>query len=157
MSKNWPLRFLLLLFLTPVIAALYLQTHGDLLSSNHVQHGTLIEPVPLQFETLFDLNHEAPISAHNKWQLIYVMPEICDIDCQQQKQLLHNLHIALGADRERVIVATTHKNLISPMQQEGSMLIVNPLGLNIMQYAPKTELSGLLKDLKRLLKYSHAK
>lgn len=146
MNKQWPLYLLLLMFLSPMLAAFYVLYSRDPLSFNTVQHGTLIQPA---------LKLRLDLKPH-KWHVLYLSPSVCTAECQARQQTLAKLHIALGKDQDRVIFATHTNNEIDVAAPEESILVVDPLGFYIMHYSPETKLSGLLKDLKRLLKYSHA-
>lgn len=139
MQKYWPLRFIALVFAIPILGAMYLLYDTNALAFNMVQHGSLIQPAKqLQSASIIP----------NKWNVLYVPPH--DI------QALANLHIALGADKDRVAIIKADDNILHLRPKPGSILLVDPAGFYIMSYAPAASLSGLLKDLKRLLKYSHA-
>ncbi len=150
MMRNYqPLGMILLIFLTPLLAAAYVLSHRAEFNFNNVQHGTLIQPA--RAITFTNLN-----ITKNKWHVIYLAPDVCNADCANQKKILSNLHTALGANKDRVVFTTTTSNISSPLAKDGSIVIINPLGLYIMHYPANSDPSGLLKDLKRLLKYSHA-
>jgi len=144
--RPWPLMILLAMFLTPFLAALYLLQFKDHSSFNSVQYGNLIQPAQQINLSL----------SSNKWQVIYLNSSSCNTECQTKQQTLSNLHRALGADQDRVIFSVKDHEMINVDAKDDSILIVNPQGLYIMHYPPGAKLSGLLKDLKRLLKYSHA-
>jgi hypothetical protein len=160
MRAYWPLRILCLLFLAPFLGALLLHLNKADYQLKTVQHGTFVQPAQkLQLRTRYNLNdiELSPLLEPNKWHVIYLSPQICDGSCQQQKQILGKIHTALGADRERVIVATTPSSMLSSEQKGANILIIDPLGFNIMRYEANFKAKDLVKDLKRLLKYSHAK
>jgi len=139
-SRYWELYVLAGLFLSPVICALYVHTHLEQFKLRTIQHGTLISQ-PISIEPL--------LVKTNKWQILYV-----NVDHQP---ILTNLHKALGADQERVRLQIVSNNVASYIgQQNAEIMIVNPMGLVIMHYDADANISGILKDMKRLLKYSHA-
>jgi hypothetical protein len=148
MRLHWPLIALGAVFLTPVLAA------GILLSNNiavkTVQHGVLLQPP--QNITTHNLQHLIGNTSGHKWQVIYVMDQTVPNDTLQ---ILQNLHAALGAERNRVNISITNTNDLNLNIANNSVLIINPEKLCIMEYPNITNYSGLLKDLRRLLKYSH--
>jgi len=145
-KTKWPLYLLLLMFLSPMIAAFYVLYGREPPSFNTVQHGTLIQPA---------LKLSLNLKPH-KWYVLYMRPTSCSAECQARQQTIRKLHIALGKDQDRVIFASHTTDEIGIVAQEESILVIDPLGFYIMHYPPQAKLSGLLKDLKRLLKYSHA-
>jgi len=148
MKLRWPLILLFLMFLTPALAALYLLNFKDHLNFTTVQHGKFIQPAQ---------NLSLTTTIPHKWNVVYLKPEICAAECQTRQHTLDNLHIALGADQNRVVLITINNKEISNLAvKDDSILIIDPLGFYIMHYAPDIKLNALLKDLKRLLKYSHA-
>ena len=146
MSNYWPLKILLLIFIAPLLTAFFILKFSDPLQYKTTQYGTLIQP-PLYLDNAS--------FTPNKWHVVYLQPDDCDTTCQQQKSALHKLHVALGVDRERVIVSSMTNKSMELEEKSGSILLIDPLGFYMMHYAPGSKLSGLLKDLKRLLKYSH--
>ncbi len=157
MQRNWQLKVLLGLFLLPMLVA------GSMLVTNHdtfstVQHGLLIDnPHTVTFSALYNLDGVAvnPVPAKNKWHLIYVTPLACDNACQKRKLVLAKLQLALGSDQERLIIATSTSDQIIPTQAAENLLLIDPAGLYMMQYTATSEAGKILKDIKRLLKYSH--
>jgi len=146
------------IFLMPFIIAYILIINKDIIPFNTVQTGDLIEPpFKLKFYSLHNLA--------NKWHVVYLSDETCyDNSCIAKKQLLNNLHSALGKEKYRVQVHTTPSTQITPINpityqalllSKGSILIIDPLGHAIMHYKPNANPNGILKDMRRLLKYSH--
>lgn len=134
------------MFLIPIVAAAYVMLYADDFNLHKVNHGQLIDP-PQRLN----------IATTNKWQVVYVTQPQCDSGCQQLQNRLHKLHTALGANQARVALTTlTSTQLAATDIAPNSILILNPRGLYIMHYEATTNHSGILKDLRRLLKYSHA-
>lgn len=157
MRRNWPLYALFVLFLTPFLVALYILSGINLRDLKTTQHGIFIDPQQaIDLNTLRDLSgaqiYDSAIK--HKWQIVYMSPEPCADHCQQRKHTLSNLHSALGADRERVVVATDHSQ--DATINDGRIYIIDTAGKFVMYYPADSNPSGLLKDLKKLLKYSHA-
>ena len=146
MKLHWPLLNLSLMFLIPVVAAAYILLYADKFNLHQVNHGKLIDPP-----------QSININAINKWQLVYVAPENCDLECQQTQNRLQKLHLALGANQSRVALTFLPKLQINSPINANSIFILDPKGLYIMHYDATANHAGILKDLRRLLKYSHAK
>lgn len=154
MRLHWPLVNLALLFIIPIIAAAYMLLFTDPHNLNTVQHGTFIErPQQLELDDIAYIDGE---DRSQKWTLVYIEPTICSTACEEQKAVLHNIYTALGAQRDRVAVVTAKPQIGVLEILPNDLLILNPQGLFIMHYSDLVAHSGLLKDLRRLLKYSHA-
>ncbi len=148
MSRSWPLRFMLLLFMAPALLAVMVLSKPDLLHSKSVQHGTF-----MQHKEHLDSSH-AVFTPHN-WHVFYLQPAACDAACTTQQQTLKQLHVALGAAKSRVVVKSLAATELNISAEERSVIIVDPQGRYVMQYSNPNDFSGILKDLRRLLKYSH--
>lgn len=148
MNKYWPLRFLLILFAIPAILACLTLANRDLLQSNALQHGILIQPTQ-------QLQTTNPLFRRSYWNVFYLQPEICDASCQADQQTLNKLHLALGAGQSRVVIKSIRAPDLNFAAPDRSILIVDPQGWYVMKYEQPENFSGVLKDLRRLLKYSH--
>lgn len=149
MQKNWPLVILIAMFLAPpIIAGIILQ--NNTLIAPRKQHGHFIQP-PFRLQ----INKANYISStpDKKWSILYVLTN--QSEDHNQITMLKQLHKALGSDTERVAIATISKSSLNTDIKDGSILIINPQGLYIMRYPQHTNFSGILKDIRRLLKYSH--
>jgi hypothetical protein len=146
MRIHWPLVILIGVFLAPAIGAGYLLFFGHKINFNSSQYGTLIQNPP----------NIGLVTADQKWHIVYVAPEVCNDYCEQQQLKLHKVHTALGADTHRVGIAVRNKQHLPEGIATNSILITNPRGLYIMHYEANSDHMGLLKDIRRLLKYSHA-
>jgi len=120
---------------------------------------------------------------NNKWLMLYVLPDVCAVQCQQILHNINNTYIALGKEAERVIpLVLTNKQLTSQQQAQlhskkwqiqrlptktqqlftqPQVLIVDPLGNVILSHQPPQNNQALplfgkalLADFKKLLKYS---
>jgi len=150
MRIHWPLVILISVFLAPAVGAGYLLLFGHKINFNSSQYGTIIQKPPNIGPSI------GLVTADQKWHIVYVAPEICNEVCEQQQLKLHKVHAALGADTHRVEIAIINKQQLPEEIAKHSILIVNPRGLYIMHYAANSDHMGLLKDLRKLLKYSHA-
>lgn len=145
MLKHWPIRVLFLLFLAPFCAAILVLKFGDYNKFAKVANGSILTPPqPINLPAI-----------NNIWQIVYVNPVPCNTECIAKKTTLNNLHIALGADQSRVKITNIENTVDNTAYEKDSVLIVDPNNLAIMYYAPQENMRGLLKDIKRLLKYSH--
>ncbi|EGQ7947674.1 cytochrome oxidase biogenesis cluster protein [Vibrio parahaemolyticus] len=161
---------LVCLFALPAIIAKLILAQGWY-ESGVTNRGKLIEP----YTTLAQLGQSAPEAVHG-WQLAYVVPDLCDGQCQQQLYLLNQSHVALGKYQERVVPVlwtsassdtieismesmAMNENVAARVQQ-GQVLIVDPLGQLVMSYTvePNDDLvklnKDMLADLRKLLKLS---
>lgn len=131
MIRYWPLYLMFIVFISPALGSYYILYVSGKIHPPTKQHGILQNPA-----TALQLPSIAP----DKWNVLYT-------DSTQQDNFT-KLHIALGANQERVII--THE----PSTAHGAM-IVDPQGMCILHYPDPVDMSGILKDLRRLLKYSH--
>ncbi len=155
--RYWPLAFLAALFLSPALIAAYMLRYAPTNASRIVAHGELVQqPHTVSFKALYNLAGENfQDNPQNKWRLIYVDQTDCLASCQQDKRLLQNLHTALGADRDRIEIYTAREFNHVYKATVGSLLIVDPRDIYVMHYPPGADYNGVLKDIRRLLKYSH--
>ena len=158
MRRNWPMLLLAIIFITPFLVAFVVLMDTDNQHTNTTQHGNFIDvPDHIIVNILQDLsgNTIEPNLAQNKWQVVYLQPTPCTTECTDQMHVLQNLHKALGKDRNRVLFARSN-NMPTGLASDANIVVVDPKGHAIMYYTPEHEASGLLKDLRKLLKYSHA-
>ncbi len=168
-----PLIILLLLFALPLLSAKIVLSmnwyHGG--STNQ---GELLDP-NLNYQ-VFAMDNPQP----NSWQIIYLLPEHCGEPCQNRLYILHQSHLALGGERNRVIPivllqtnsdldalkpftfqTATISSLLNNLMAQQQLIIVDPLGDLIIRYQQvenKQEqlLQGkaLVADLRKMLKLS---
>lgn len=142
-------------------------------------HGTLIEP-PAAIESAYRTPAGDPIPAtgfHGAWTLLLHVPDACDAACVAEIDRLRRVRLALAqhADRVRLALVSSsatgdygtplaHYRLADPasvasvspvLAASAGLVLVDPRGYAMMSYAPDAEPSGLLKDLKKLLKISN--
>lgn len=143
------LKILILLFALPLVAAYSLYFFRDNISLKTLQTGTLLS-TPIQTKTFAFFDP----TTMGKWQLIYVQPEACDEDCQNTLSKINRIHAALGKDRYRVLCRTVLAADL-PTLVPGELAIIDPQGWLILQYTVHNHPTGIIKDLQRLLKFSH--
>ena len=134
------------MFALPMIAAAFFLSYGTPIKTHSSQHGIFIEK-ERYLQTLIDTNS-------NKWRILYVPPLECDAACIERKKILQNLHIALGAQRDRVQILQATDVKIST-EDINNIFIIDPKGLYVMRYPANNDLNGVLHDMRKLLKYSH--
>jgi hypothetical protein len=143
------LKILILVFALPFVAAQSLYWFRDSISLKTLETGTLLTP-PLQTQvfSFFDPN------TRGKWQLIYIKPTVCDANCTLALSNLNRIHAALGKDRPRLVCRTLSQTDLSSLSP-GELAVIDPQGWLILQYAAHSRPMGIIKDLQRLLKFSH--
>jgi len=141
--------FLIAIFMGPLVAAHVLYAWRDNLNFKTTQTGTFLSP-PLSAQSLpfFDTTFLG------KWQLIYLRPKTCDTPCQNLMASLPQIHMALGKEKHRVKYRTLSANVDLPLKV-GEIAIIDPQGWIIMHYPANSDLKGLLRDLRQLLRLSH--
>ncbi len=149
MRRHIPLLLLCILFILPAVTAYILLQKPNILTVNSSAHGKFIQP-PYKID-LSKANLNTGTATENKWSMIIVGSKIDDVTMFKLTQL----HKSLGADSDRVAIGTIARNALSYEIEDDSILIINPQGLYIMQYVALEDFTLLLKDIRRLLKYSH--
>ena len=114
-----------------------------------------------------------------QWQMLYLVPNVCNQACQYKLYLLKQTHTALGKERDRVIPliavsSTSDTSVLTDIslpyfqinaQMANSLsdhvVIIDPLGHLVMRYqnlghqqAQASQGKDLLTDLRKLLKLS---
>lgn len=146
MRVHWPLLIMVSIFLAPAIGAGYLLLFDHKINFNSSEYGSLIQ----------NPSDIGLVTADHKWHIVHVSEDICDEVCDRQERSLQRVQRALGADASRVNIVKLTKRQLPLEIKPNSILIINPRGLYIMYYDANADHMGLLKDLRRLLKYSHA-
>ena len=113
-------------------------------------HGILLEK-PLQVSVAGSTDAQGM----QKWQLWYIVADTCDKRCQTDLALLQNAHIALGKDRDRVVLKTVSPQEALPFLKPGTVAVLDPYHWLMIYYLPEMPYQGLLTDLRKMLKYSH--
>lgn len=171
---------IVLLFALPLLLAVGLYA-GGWRPLGRVNHGELINP-PVDVSELRlagGADGEMPPSSllTGQWSVVHVIESPCGSACNDELYRTRQVRTALGKDAGRVQRVALTLNVPEPgaaaalrreypdlvvaglgaptaWATDGSVLLVDPLGNMILRYPPGYESSGLLKDLKRLLKLS---
>lgn len=94
MRKNGLILFFLLAFtLLPLVAAFFLYQNPHLLSGKTTAKGDLLIP-PLDARSL--------VGETSQWQLILLADEGCSSVCRETGYYAHQVHLALGKDKQRL-------------------------------------------------------
>ncbi|MCG9698045.1 hypothetical protein [Shewanella sp. Isolate11] len=168
-----PLLLLLLVFVLPVIGAKVVLSM-NLYHGGATNKGELLDP-NTSYQSLAMTN---PLP--KSWQIIYLLPKQCDSQCQNRLYILHQSHIALGRDQDRVIpiillqqdsdisalgsfdfnTANISPQLAGLMAQQ-QLIIVDPLGALVMRYQQVDDKQqqillgkAMVADLRKMLKLS---
>lgn len=148
------LLLLVLVFGLPLLGAHLLYAYRDKISFKTIEAGKLLSP-PIDTKALPIFDH----SFLGKWQLIYVSPTPCDANCQKVISGLNQIHLALGKEKNRVILhnllVKDPKEKIAGTLLQGDIAIIDPEGWLIMQYSSSGDPKGILRDLRQLLRLSH--
>lgn len=139
---------LLLVFIGPWVTAQIIYAKRDHLTFKTTQTGTLLSP-PVQAQSLpfYDSTWLG------KWQIVYMNTKQADMTTDIIP-MLKQLHLALGKDQHRVayhIISAQNSSVLAP----GEIAIIDPRGWLIMHYPPNPDPIGILKDIRKLLRYSH--
>ncbi len=166
MSK---LKFLLIVFvfILPFIFAKYFFDNDATGTRGTTNHGSfLVEEVNI-----------ASLGDNDHWIMLQVIEDKCGIICQDNMHMLRQINTALGKDMGRVkryllnsstdknavylenypkvIVLDRSENLYNKLtKMDERIFIADPFGKIILGYKNDFIAKGLLKDMKKLLKFS---
>ena len=123
-------------------------------------------------------------TAREKWTLLYLTPEVCDEKCSARIDLLKRLRLVTNENMRRIRTLAVfpqapanqeklefdNPDLVIgvrgvdssafmaqfPKLDENPVYLIDPIGNLMMYYSGDTpDIKRMLKDLKRILKYSH--
>jgi len=166
MSK---LKFLLIVFVfvLPFIFAKYFFDNDATSTRGTTNHGSfLVDEVSI-----------ASLADNDHWIILQVIDGKCDISCQDNMHMLRQINTALGKDMGRVkryllnnntdenavyldnypkvIVLDRSETLYNKLtKMDERIFIADPFGKIILGYENDFIAKGLLKDIKKLLKFS---
>lgn len=166
----WKLTLLLLIFIAPLLAAIFVYQARDGLHFLTKNTGQLIKP-SVSFQTL----GLGPWTKQ-KWSLVYFTPTACDEHCVAVLTHFEVIRESLVKDANRlntVLITQQLENKPSaliqvdnvfvmsnplpaglPTSQGEGVWLMDPLGNIILNYSPQTLDNRLLLDLRHLLKVS---
>ena len=166
MSK---LKFLLIVFvfILPFIFAKYFFENDATSTRGTTNHGSfLVDEISI-----------ASLADNDHWIILQVIDGKCDISCQDNMHMLRQINTALGKDMGRVkrylLNKNTDKNAVyldnypkvivldrsetlynKLTKMDERIFIADPFGKIILGYENDFIAKGLLKDIKKLLKFS---
>ena len=161
---------IILVLLSPFILAYYYFINDAASSRGTTNYGTFLKE-----QVIIDANHKL---SDEYWMIVQVIPENCDTKCQENTHMLRQINTALGKDMSRVkriiifekniqknnvyiknypkviVLENSEKiyNKLSKMEER--IFVADPFGNIILGYKRDFVPKGLLKDLKKLLKFS---
>ena len=166
MSK---LKFLLIVFvfILPFIFAKYFFDNDATSTRGTTNHGSF----------LVDEVNIASLADNDHWIILQVIDSKCDTSCKDNMHMLRQINTALGKDMGRVkryllnnntdentvyldnypkvIVLDRSENLYNKLtKMDERIFIADPFGKIILGYKNDFIAKGLLKDMKKLLKFS---
>ena len=165
MSK---LKFLLIVFvfILPFIFAKYFFDNDATSTRGTTNHGSFLVD-EINITSLADNDH---------WIILQVIDGKCDISCQDNMHMLRQINTALGKDMGRVkryLLNNTDENVVyfdnypkvivldrsetlynKLTKMDERIFIADPFGKIILGYENDFIAKGLLKDIKKLLKFS---
>ena len=166
MSK---LKFLLIVFVfvLPFIFAKYFFDNDATSTRGTTNHGSF----------LVDETNITSLADNDHWIILQVIDGKCDTSCQDNMHMLRQINTALGKDMGRVKRYLLHKNtnentvnldnypkvilldrsetLYNKLtKMDERIFIADPFGKIILGYENDFIAKGLLKDIKKLLKFS---
>lgn len=170
-----------LIFFLPIAASWWIFNFTDIGKGDADSYGMLIEPpVPLTDRSLGSSTASATL--HGKWSLVYVPSGECSQTCRARTDELTALRLSLDRDAARVqillgspeagqtvrlqkfLATYTPPGLLlydysaDPVAgrnlETGNVYLIDPLGNLIMKYTLAGTAEGIIRDLKRLLRYS---
>ena len=166
---------LLSIFVLPIgLGTLFFYLNPSYFSQNTVNYGELISPVIITEKT--DLEIQGDASLDGIWTLVYVAQN-CDAVCDQAVADVKTIRTLINMDMRRIqrmlitddgsmpsnedenlIFASIASDKLSGQLAsfpENSIFLIDPIGNFMMYYNAKDiNVKFVLKDLKRLLKYS---
>jgi hypothetical protein len=166
---------LLSIFLLPIIlGTLFFYLNPGYFSQNTVNYGQLISPVIVTEDSDIELEGDAILDGI--WTFAYVT-ESCDSLCDKAVEDIKTIRTLINMDMRRIQRMLITKDGSSPAQEDeelilasinseelsskltsfpkNSIFLIDPIGNFMLYYNPKDiNVKFVLKDLKRLLKYS---
>jgi cytochrome oxidase Cu insertion factor (SCO1/SenC/PrrC family) len=98
-SNRWQVLLIALLFVVPVVGALFWKPTG------HVNHGELVEPARLIKDVRLERLDGTPFHfsrLYRKWTLLYVGGQLCDEVCKDNLYKIQQVRLAQSKNAHRV-------------------------------------------------------
>lgn len=127
---------LVVLFITPILAASYYFLQRQQIKLNFKVNGNLVKPYKLEF------------LPKTKWHLVLKQPKSCNASCKDKIKMLQNVIKALGKLQHKASFITIETELL-----DNNQLAICDKNANVILQYDKIEPRLVLADLKRLVKY----
>lgn len=176
LSRYYVLFVLVLVFITPGVAAYFFYKHPTWLGISRINEGHLLQPA-VQVTSL-------PSKA--KWRIVFWAPKHCQASCMQELDVLARVRLALGRKLYQVeqllllgqqatpldnkqraeledkdfrveVLAAAEQNKLDVLAKKPTIYLMNPDNYLILHYAPKQNPEHIYKDLKLLLSVAEIK
>ncbi len=141
---------LFLVFFGPWLTAQIIYAKREQLTFKTLERGMLVSPaIQVQSLPFYD-------SAWlGKWQIVYLSTENPD-ENTKITPVLNQILKAVGKEKHRVAYQIiSAQNISSQYLTPGEIALIDPRGWLVMHYRPNADPIGILKDIRRLLRYSH--
>ena len=166
------IKFLLIVFVffSPFLFAYYYFINDATTTRGTTNYGTFLqEQITIDLSTKSDDEH---------WMFVQLISDDCNVKCQENMHMLRQINTALGKDMHRVrryiifekntqkvnvyiknypkvIVLDNSEKIYNKLSKmEERIFIADPFGNIILGYKNDFLPKGLLKDIKKLLKFS---
>lgn len=172
-----------LIFFMPIAASWLLYYFTDVGKGDAASYGELISPpVAMADRDLVEPLGSANHRLHGKWNLVYVASADCAQPCRTRLGEMMELKVGLGKDAARLqlLAGTASANETGALKpflrtysgsrillfdyaadpadsgrfERENLYLIDPLGNLMMKYSSSSSTEGIIRDLKRLLRYS---
>jgi thioredoxin-related protein len=138
-TKNNKLMMLLLasVFILPVLLA-KLALENDWFNQAATNKGELLSPIVDM--SLLQTTEQVP-----KWKLLYVLPEVCSVKCENALYSIAQVRSALGkeSDRAEVVVITHEKSNIAQLKEKQNIRFLNTNIKSLQQMFKETSTDAI--------------
>ena len=152
-QKKWPLFFILMSFIIPVLMGHYLYKNNYLFELGDVSHGKILHK-----KIYVEINKKRIY----KWTILKVGNKKGGYNQLKEKQIFYNSKLLLNKNKKKIdnlYVNISNINLKKDkinanILKDNDYLIVDPNSNIIMHYDASSNLKYIISDIKRLLQYA---
>ncbi|HIG89045.1 hypothetical protein [Candidatus Thioglobus sp.] len=174
MKSRKELWLLLASFIVPIVlGSAFFYWNPGYFTQNTVNYGQFVDPIIITQEQDIVFSDATPGTLQGVWTLVYVTNQ-CDSECIQVIKDMETTRILMNEDMRRIqrmlvvkggtntqepglLIAQSSDLLSQKLAKfpKNTLFLIDPIG-NIMLYykAQNLEIKRVIKDLKRLFKYS---
>lgn len=174
MNFKKELWILLASFVLPIaLGALFFYYNPTAFTSSTVNYGQFVNPIITTQKTDVVFSNKTPGNLYGLWTLAY-MADKCESDCAKTLSDMKTIRLLMNNDMRRIqglLLTNSANNVqisniliarISPALRQKlskfanhSLFLIDPLGNVMLTYSASTlDIKRVIKDLKRLFKYS---